>query len=84
MAPTPTTAQPMTNQAFAEAVGCNFTMASRLRNGKRLPSFRMFLRIVEAFDLDLQEAAAAYQASSLDHAEPFGRYLTEKVFGSPE
>lgn len=71
------TTQPMTNKAFGEAAGCDFTMASRLRNGDRLPGIRLMIRISEAFDLPYDDLMAAYQ----EGAPAFGAYLRTHVFG---
>lgn len=43
----------VTNREFAEATGCDDTMASRLRNGKRLPGADLLLRIHEAYQVPL-------------------------------
>lgn len=74
------TKTPMTNKAFGEAVGCDFTMASRLRNGDRLPGLRLMIRISEAFDLPYDELVAAYQEG---HAA-FGTYLRQRVFDNQD
>lgn len=42
---------PLLNKEFAELVDCDFTTASRLKNGQRLPSMHMFTSICEAFKL---------------------------------
>jgi len=68
-----------TNFEFADRVGCDFTTASRLRNGQRLPSRDMLSRIIKAFDLDPAEALTA----SEDPAT-FSAYLREHVFTAPE
>lgn len=70
----------MTNYSFAEAVGINYTMASRLRNGKRLPSGRLLLRIQEQFGLPYEELRDAYQGGSAE----FGRYISAKIFDAPD
>jgi hypothetical protein len=66
----------VTNDVFAEKVGCDFTTASRLRNGNRKPSFDLFLRITRAFELDRMDALTAYEAGQ----ESFGQYLRDNVF----
>lgn len=65
----------MTNREFGTAVRCSDTMASRMRNGQRLPSVDMLARIVAAFDLDASEAVA--HATS---ARRWGAYLRDEVF----
>lgn len=66
----------MTNEGFATAVGCHFTMASRLRNGRRLPGLALMAKIKEAFNLPYDDLMAAYD----EGAEAFGRYLRINVF----
>lgn len=68
--------QVMTNNAFADAVGCDFTMASRLRNGQRLPGIRLMIRIQAAFDLPYDDLMQAYEGGP----ESFGAYLRTHVF----
>lgn len=41
----------VTNSEFARRVGCHFTMASKLRNGERLPSGQMLAKIIREFGL---------------------------------
>ena len=65
-----------TNAQFAEKVGIHFSMASRLRNGKRLPSASLIFRISYAYQLPIQQIQEAY----LDGPDEFGRYLRENVF----
>lgn len=66
----------MTNSSFAAQVGCHHTMASRLRNGKRLPSLSMFATICETFDLDTDDALSAYKQGP----DAFGAFLRATVF----
>ena len=68
--------QILTNEQFGEKVGVHFTMASRLRNGMRLPSVTTLRKIVDEYGLDLNEAVSAHQKGSAE----FGRFLREKVF----
>lgn len=70
----------VTNEEFGARVRCDFTMASRLRNGVRLPSRDLLGRIVAAYGLDANEAL---QATS-QGAEVFSAYLREKIFDRPE
>jgi transcriptional regulator with XRE-family HTH domain len=70
------TATRVTNEEFGERVGCDYTMASRLRGGKRLPSRELLERIVAAYQLDGGEALAATAGGP----EVFARYLSERVF----
>lgn len=66
----------MTNERFAELVGCHFTMASRLRNGNRLPSLSLMQSIHEAFNLPYDDLMSAYKLG----AAAFGQYLRLMVF----
>jgi len=66
----------VTNEEFGERVGCDYTMASRLRGGKRLPSRELLERIVSAYQLDGGEALAATAGGP----EVFSRYLVDHVF----
>lgn len=65
----------MTNEEFGERVGCHYSMASRLRNGERLPSRDLLRRIISAFELDRVEAYEAYDQGK----EAFSRYLRDTV-----
>ena len=69
----------VSNSEFAQAVGCHFSHASRLRNGLRLPSAPVLLRIQRVYGLDLQELMDAYAAG----ADELGRYLRTNVFDVP-
>lgn len=64
------------NETFGFRVGCDYTMASKLRNGQRLPSRELLERIVAAFDLDANEALAATAAGP----QAFSEYLNDRVF----
>lgn len=66
----------VSNTEFARAVGCHYTLSSRLRNGHRLPSVEMLNRIRRAYNLDADEMLAAYEAGS----NQFARYLREHIF----
>lgn len=70
----------VSNHQFARRVGCNYTMASRLRNGARTPSAQMLVKICRAFNLDHGEALKAYG----EGREPFAAWLRAKVFDAPE
>lgn len=66
------------NAGFAQRVGCNHTMASRLRSGHRMPSTDMLIRICGAYGLDKVEALDRYAAGS----ESFSAWLRDKIFGN--
>lgn len=70
----------VTNEEFGARVGCDFTMASRLRNGARLPSRELLERIVTAYSLDANEALAATSKGG----EVFSEYLRAKIFEKVE
>lgn len=70
----------MTNDEFGERVGCHYSMASRLRNGERLPSRTLLRRIIDAFDLNRIAAYEAYDRGP----EVFSRFLRENVFEPTE
>ena len=70
----------LTGAAFAQRVGVDYTTASRLRNGNRLPSLRLFARIVREFGLDSDFALAAFEKGP----EVFGAFLRRYVFESRE
>lgn len=65
----------VTNEEFGDRVGCDFTMASRLRTGDRLPSRDLLRRIVAVYDLDGSEALRASESG-----ETFSAYLRKHVF----
>jgi transcriptional regulator with XRE-family HTH domain len=70
----------LTNEAFAEAVGCDFTHASKIRNGSRLPSLPLLIKIRQVYALDGNEVLDAYQ----DGPVTFAAYLNSKVFEPSE
>lgn len=63
------------NVAFGQAVGCHHSMASRILNGKRLPSADLMARIAAAYNLDLNELHKARAKG----APAFGAYLQRTV-----
>jgi transcriptional regulator with XRE-family HTH domain len=67
---------PVSNNEFAKAVGCHYTLSSRLRNGHRRPSVEMLNRIRKAYDLDADDLLSAYEAGP----EDFAQYLRRHVF----
>ena len=69
-----------TNTQFAEKVDIHFSMASRLRNGKRLPGASLIFRISDAYQLPIDQVQEAY----LDGPDEFGKYLREKVFDAQD
>lgn len=65
-----------TNMAFARKCGVHFTMASRLRNGHRLPSTSLLIRISKVYHLPLRDLTVAYS----DGRDAFGQYMRAHVF----
>jgi len=70
----------VTNHEFAKRVGCDHTMASRLRNGKRRPSTNTLVRICSAYGLDEGEALRKLSAG----VKVFSEWLTDQVFDKPD
>lgn len=66
----------MTNKEFGDRVGCDTSMASYLRNGKRSPGTDLFVDIILTFELDPLEAMDAYRLGP----EVFSAYLRYTVF----
>lgn len=66
----------MTNEDFAKRVDVHFTMASRMRNGQRLPSVKTLVRISQEFNLPVETLTTAHSAGP----EAFGKLLRERVF----
>lgn len=50
----------MTNKELAEVMGVSASMASRVRNGKRLPSTPVLMRIHERMGISLETLLAAH------------------------
>lgn len=77
---TSTPAPSLTNSEFAKRTGVHFTMASRLRNGDRVPSLHTFTRVIKEFNLSdeqIREWLAAIESSP----EESGKWLTANIFG---
>ena len=67
----------MTNEQFGAKIGVDFSLASRLRNGKRLPTLPQLWRISKAFKLP----AKALVEASTKGPEAFGKYLRTHIKG---
>lgn len=65
----------MTNEEFGQKVGCSHSMASRLRNGQRLPSLQLLTRIATKFNVDPAPLIRAHARG----AESFGRALQKVI-----
>jgi transcriptional regulator with XRE-family HTH domain len=66
----------MTNEEFAARVDVTDSYASYLRNGKRLPSGDLLVKIILTFELDPVPAMKAYQ----EGGNEFGAFLRKHVF----
>lgn len=66
----------VSNNEFAKAVGCHYTLSSRLRNGHRRPSVDMLNRIRKAYHLPADEVLSAFE----EGPEEFSKYLRDHVF----
>lgn len=66
----------MTNQAFADRVGCHHSLASRIRAGKRVPGYELMRRIGKEFNIPLEELASARDRGP----EAFGELMRRRVF----
>lgn len=67
------------NTDFARRVGVHYTMASRIRNGKRMPSSRTLSAIQVAFkiqDQDLRSMMTAMEGGT----ESFSAWVRENLF----
>lgn len=66
----------VTNQEFAEATGCDSTMASRLRNGHRLPGADLLHRIATEYEIPLE---LLHQKRD-EGCEAMGAFLRDAIF----
>jgi transcriptional regulator with XRE-family HTH domain len=66
----------VSNNEFAKAVGCHYTLSSRLRNGHRRPSVDMLNRIKNAYNLDADEMLEAFE----EGPKEFSKFLRERIF----
>ena len=69
----------VSNTDFARRVGVHYTMASRLRNGKRMPSSHTLSSICSAFNLRGADQEAMMRAVEAGQTE-FGRWVREQLF----
>lgn len=70
----------VTNNEFARLTGCNYTMASKIRNGTRKPSAGLLTRIILVFELDAEQSIEAYAKGPV----LFSDYLRKNVFDAPD
>lgn len=59
------------NREFGEPLGISISMASRIRQGKRLPSTHVLNEIAKRYKLPLEDLHAAYEKG----ADEFGHYI---------
>lgn len=78
MKATPIT-QAASNTDFARRVGVHYTMASRIRNGKRMPSSHTLSCIQVAFDIQGDALTAMMQAVEGGQVT-FGAWVRETLF----
>lgn len=72
------TREPVTNSQFAAAIGVHFTMASRYRNGQRVPSTKVLQKIAQEYELPIDELVTAATAGG----RQFGHYMRIHLFGA--
>lgn len=65
----------MTNQELGDLLGCSFSMASRLRAGKRLPGPAVLTRIHEQFGVPYSDLMTARHAGGA----AFGSLLRQAI-----
>jgi hypothetical protein len=82
MAPSTIDPNHVTNFEFADRVGLHHTMASRLRNGERLPSIATFIRTMRAFELDCDQTLEWLDAVG-QGAVASGEWMRRNIF-APE
>jgi transcriptional regulator with XRE-family HTH domain len=73
----------ITLHEFGDRVGCDYTTASRLLSGDRMPSTRLLARICTAFKLDHGEALRTLEKDQLRAdglATGFAQYLKDQIF----
>lgn len=64
-----------TNQAFGDTIGCSHSMASRMVNGKRIPSLDLIQTISEKYGIPLTSLVNARKKGG----EAFGELLQRKI-----
>ena len=67
----------MTNKQFGQKIGVDFSIASRLRNGKRLPTVKQLWRLSHVFKLPTKALVDACAVGP----EAFGEYLRTHIKG---
>lgn len=73
----------ITNFEYAAAVGIHYTMASRLRNGDRLPGLKTVISTIKAYGLDCEQVTAWLEAID-EGSEESGAWLRANIFGDAD
>lgn len=69
----------VSNTDFARRVGIHYTMASRIRNGKRMPSAATLTAIIRAFHIS--EPLLTSMMNALDGGQDeFGKWIRKNLF----
>lgn len=71
----PVSATTVTNDAFASRIGVSHSMASRIRNGRRLPSVRTLDAIHREYGIPLETLHRAHLAGP----DAFGALMRERL-----
>lgn len=70
----------LTNLEFASKLGITDSYASYLRNGQRLPSGEILVKIIMKFEMSPEQTRDAHLAY-LEGGSAFGAFLRREVFG---
>jgi hypothetical protein len=70
----------LTNTRFAELTGCDFTSASKIRHGVRMPSLKLFMIFARVFRIDANDAVDAYWKGQ----DAWVEFLNEMIFEAAE
>ena len=73
------TVKAVSNADFARRVGIHYTMASRLRNGHRMPSSGLLSAIVEAFHVEGDELGVMHAALG-GGPDTFGAWIRDCLY----
>lgn len=65
-----------TNTSVARKIGCDPSMASMIRSGRRMPGARLLITIIKAYHLDPMTTLDAYASGP----EVFGDYVRAQVY----
>lgn len=68
----------MSNKQLADLMGVCPSMASRVRNGKRLPSTKVAMKMHEGLGIPLDVLMAAHTAGAVE----FGQLVTAHINGT--